>query len=252
VNAKDADKILDYIQLEISGSTLSKTDLIILDILSNYDWKRPIYFVSQQGDCDFNLAKYLQFDGLAYKLVPLICPQEGVKQMDVDKMKDLLMTKYEFDSNRDTTVFVDYQNCYSFTSVMPIREMFVNTAEALIEQKRYDEAVELMDRCYEVTPNANYPYNVSVFGGINELLVINSIEIYLALGEKEKAFKLYDEFFKQTQSALIYFTQNIGGYVLDESQAKRNANYLYYLGSLMTKYGYPEKDEEINKFIDEL
>ena len=43
VASKDADKIVDYIDIEI-GRGIAKNRILMLDILANFDWKRPIYF----------------------------------------------------------------------------------------------------------------------------------------------------------------------------------------------------------------
>ena len=46
---------------------------MMLDIIANNDWERPIYFTGgSYGDDDFIWMKdYLEVDGLAYKLVPI-------------------------------------------------------------------------------------------------------------------------------------------------------------------------------------
>ena len=45
--------------------------MMMLDILANNDWKRPIYFTGgSYSDSEYVDEKYLQLEGLAYKLVP--------------------------------------------------------------------------------------------------------------------------------------------------------------------------------------
>ena len=72
VAAKDADKIVDYIDIEI-GRGIAKNRILMLDILANFDWKRPIYFTGGAfADEEYIWLKdYLQLDGMAYKLVPI-------------------------------------------------------------------------------------------------------------------------------------------------------------------------------------
>ena len=44
VKPSDADLILDYIDVDLPTSGLYKNQILMLDILANNDWKRPIYF----------------------------------------------------------------------------------------------------------------------------------------------------------------------------------------------------------------
>ena len=57
-----------------------KNNMLMMDILANFDWKRPINF-SSGGIYDpsnlFFLSNYLKFDGHSYRLVP-IKTEEGV------------------------------------------------------------------------------------------------------------------------------------------------------------------------------
>ena len=71
VAAKDADKMVDYIDIKIDRG-ISKNRILMLDILANFDWKRPIYFSGgSYADEEYIwLKEYLQLDGMSYKLVP--------------------------------------------------------------------------------------------------------------------------------------------------------------------------------------
>ena len=71
VKNEDKDLILDYIDIDLPESGLYKNQLLMLDILANNDWKRPIYFTGgSYNDAEYLWMKdYLQLDGLVYKLV---------------------------------------------------------------------------------------------------------------------------------------------------------------------------------------
>jgi hypothetical protein len=72
---------------------------MMLDVIANNNWKRPIYFTGGSfGDDDYLWMKdYLQLDGLVYKLVPIRTPipKDGspldMGQIDSDKMYDIVM-----------------------------------------------------------------------------------------------------------------------------------------------------------------
>jgi hypothetical protein len=76
VNEQDYELIVDYIDIDLPSSGLYKNQLLMLDILANNNWKRPIYFTGgSYNDAEYLWMKdYLQLDGLVYKLVPIKTP----------------------------------------------------------------------------------------------------------------------------------------------------------------------------------
>ncbi|MBQ7253339.1 MAG: DUF2723 domain-containing protein [Bacteroidales bacterium] len=252
---KDADKMLDALELKIpeESSVITKTDLILLDILNNYKWDRPIYFVSQNGDCTFEIGKYLQFDGYAYKIVPLECPQGSeAKQMDLDKMYKLVMEGYRFDSLRDTTINFDYFNLYAFSSVTPVRGIFNQVANKLISEQRFEEAEKVLDRCYEVTPAKNIPYDIAIIRGSNEYEVLTSIDHYLTMGCFEKAQALSRAYMDESVKSMLYSSQPFHGDLLDEETLDREMQYVTYLANLFRASGYQDEYDWINNRIKSL
>jgi hypothetical protein len=74
INQADLPNTVDQIAINYEANTLYKSHLIMLDILANFDWKRPISFSSggmYDSENIFYLDDYLQFDGFSYKLVPI-------------------------------------------------------------------------------------------------------------------------------------------------------------------------------------
>src|SRR5690606_15475598 len=99
VKEKDADKIVDNIVIEIKGGAIYKNRLLMLDIIANNNWERPIYFTGgSYGDDDYIWMKdYLQLDGLCYKLVPIKTPVDRANpfdmgRLDTDLMYDMVMS----------------------------------------------------------------------------------------------------------------------------------------------------------------
>ena len=97
VKSEDADLIVDYIDIDLPKSGLYKNRLMMLDILYNNDWERPIYFTGGSYDDQeyFWMKDYLQLDGLVYKLVPIKTPENPINpyqmgRIDADKMYDIV------------------------------------------------------------------------------------------------------------------------------------------------------------------
>src|SRR5690606_19113300 len=82
---KDADQIVPYIDIKITDNALYKNRLLMLDIVANNDWKRPIYFSGGAfGNDDYIWMKdYLQLDGMCYKLVPIKTPVSRANPFDM-------------------------------------------------------------------------------------------------------------------------------------------------------------------------
>ena len=63
-------KIVKEIKWKLKGNGLYKNKLMVLDILANFNWERPIYFAITVGKANFmGLEKYLQLEGITYRLV---------------------------------------------------------------------------------------------------------------------------------------------------------------------------------------
>lgn len=66
--------MVDTVYINLRKNSIDKTQLMILDMLANFDWKRPLYMTQVYILQDFGLMDYLQFDGYAYRFVPILTP----------------------------------------------------------------------------------------------------------------------------------------------------------------------------------
>ena len=242
VDEKHYDQILDYIDITIDASAIDKCDLIILDLLSNYDWDRPIYYISSSGEGNLKNSQYLRDDGFASKLVPLDCDSlETAGSMDVDMMYNRFKNVYRFDSF-DKDYHVDYQNLYTFLAVCPIRSQFVNLAEALLIAGEQDKAEEILDMCIDKLPQDKYPYNAVFLQSVNEYSILNLIELYLKCSEVDKAKALSDKFVDETVQVTQYYGQGwpSDSGMLSEDKVKACLQYIYYVNSIRKAYGQEE------------
>jgi Protein of unknown function (DUF2723) len=114
VNPKYNDSIVPYMDIDIKGSALYKNRLIMLDILANNNWKRPIYFSGGAFDDEdyLWLKDYLQLDGMVYKLVPIRNKpsKDGgpmdMGQIDADKMYNIVM-KWDWGNSDSDKIYHD-------------------------------------------------------------------------------------------------------------------------------------------------
>ena len=249
------DSISDYISLSISGNNLSKFDLIMLDILAGYDWSRPIYFVSR-NETKLGLEPWLQYDGMVYKLVPFLNDAaDRDATMDAEAIYDRIMNVYRFDAMKDTTVHWDYQNIFTFSAVVPLRDLFATTATALIERGENEKAERTLDKCIEVLPAKNFPYNVSMFHSLNEWSVLSIVENYFRIGRPDKALAVGNQLGKETIQMMVYYSTPTGPAdddVLDKRGADDSATLFYYLIRTYNNFGFKDEAKQLENMLKEV
>ena len=113
VDAKYNDSIVSTIDIDIKGGAIYNNRLMMLDIVANNNWKRPIYFSGGSfADDDYLWLKdYLQLDGMLLKLVPLKTPVNeetpyDLGQIDADKMYNIVM-KWDWGNGESTKIYHD-------------------------------------------------------------------------------------------------------------------------------------------------
>ena len=104
VRPEDAGKIVPYIDIRLKGSSILKSQLIILDILAHNNWERPIYFVTGYHNDAMGLEEYFQLEGLAYRLVPIKSQNKSwvdYGRIDTDILYDNIMNKFVWGGAND-------------------------------------------------------------------------------------------------------------------------------------------------------
>ncbi|WP_288815964.1 DUF2723 domain-containing protein [uncultured Alistipes sp.] len=156
VAEKDRDLMVDTVYINLRKSALDKSQLMILDMLANFDWKRPIYMTQIYIFQDLGLLDYLQFDGYAYRFVPILTPVDNpweIGRVDVDYAVPLLRDTFRYGNLADPDVYVDYFLQYNL-SASHARDAFARVAKELLRQERPEEAVELLNLGLERLPTS--------------------------------------------------------------------------------------------------
>ena len=154
VAEKDRDLMVDTIYININATSLSRSELMLLDMLAHFDWKRPIYFTQVYVLQKFGLLDYLQFDGYAYRFVPILTPYKdtwSIGRIDADYAYDKLMNTMRYGNIADKRVYVDNFTQYNL-QVSRAREAFARVAREYIKQGNAKRAEELLDRGLAVLP----------------------------------------------------------------------------------------------------
>jgi hypothetical protein len=198
VKPEDADKILPEIRFILNKDRIMKSELMILDLLANNNWERPVYFVSTGGDAEIGIDEYLQVDGFAYRFVPIKTPVKSYLEtgrIDSDIMYNKLMNEFKWGNMNNPDVWLDHTIVRTI-SVMRVRSNFNRLAQQLMIEGKKDKAIAVLDRCVEITPHSCIPY---------DLFFLDMIETYYLLGAKEKGDKYAAEFAEITEKELNYY-----------------------------------------------
>lgn len=201
VKPKDANKIVPYIDLTITGNALYKNRLLMLDIVANNDWKRPIYFTGGSfGDDDYIWMKdYLQLDGLCYKLVPIKTPIDksnpfDMGRVDSDLMYDKVKNWYWGNSGSPDI----YHDPETRKNSITYRSNLARLIEQLLNENKLDKAEEIADIAMTNMP-------VDYFGYYT--LLEPYISAYYEVNNKEKAQDLFKQVAKKYQESLTYYSK---------------------------------------------
>lgn len=241
VKQKDANSIVEYMDLDVDDRGLTKNRILMLDILANNNWKHPIYFT---GGANANeeyiwLKDYLQLDGMAYKLVPIKTKNEygvlGMGRIDSDDLYEKIK-EWNF-GNRGKDFYLDVE---SRKNSITYRNTISRLVEALINEKKLDKAEEMLDLSFTKMPIEEYQqYGVC----------LGFPEQYYLINKPEKAKTAAKILIKAFQEHLVYYSQ-FNKYDLNYLFSEVETQFKMYqtIAADINKY---DKDEEYKKKVEE-
>lgn len=209
VAQKDADKIVPYIDITIDRA-IAKNTILMLDILNNFNWERPIYFTGgSNSDSEYIWLKdYLQLDGVAFKLVPIKTPtkvynQEGqlvreltlfdIGRIDPEKMYKNVQ-KWDWRNINDGKIYLDEQ---TKRNVISLRNSLMRLSKAFAKEGDTLKAIEVLDLSLEKMPIEDFDhYSLSM----------DYPEMYYKLGEVEKARTAAEDLIRLFKEKLVWFS----------------------------------------------
>jgi hypothetical protein len=182
MDAKFDNNIVPRLNINLAGKQyLGKQEIMILKMLQQNKWKRPIYYAVTVEESQFlGLQPSFLQEGLAYKVVPMRSAN-GKPTVNTDKMYDMMVNKFKYGNIQDPKVYLD-ENVLRMCRTH--RAMFVQLIQALYNEGKNDKAEKAADYCQKMIPmstvSANY-HNVDI------------ADIYYRIGKPEKAFPIIQE-----------------------------------------------------------
>lgn len=202
VSPKYYDSIVPYIDIDIKGSALYKNRLMMLDLIANNNWKRPIYFSNGAFDAEDYLwmKDYLQLEGMAYKLVPIKTPlpKDGspldMGMIDSDKLYNNVM-KMDWGNSESPSIYHDPE---TRKNSINYRSYLARLMNQLIVEGKKEKAKNIIDLAMAKMPLEKFDYYS---------LVDPFAKGYYAIGEKAKAQDLLKKLIKKYQENLDYYSK---------------------------------------------
>lgn len=242
LSPKDSDRLLSRISWNLgSKRIIYKSDMMMLDLVANNKWDRPIYFTSNASDACVGLSNYLRLEGLAYRLVPMKQNEEEQDEggmVNTTVMYDNIMHKFKWGGMNKKGVNLD-ENCLRMP--LNLRMQMGILSNALIREGKKTDAKTILDKCLEEMPDETVPFDATLYG------VCRS---YFELGSIAKARELSQKLFAIYEGDLrIYNSQkanNKMAYAPEINQAKQ------VMRSLAAMAQHYEQMDMVNDFVKKM
>lgn len=153
----------------------TRSEMMVMDMLSTNEWKRPIYFAVTIGnDYHLGLDPYLELTGLAYRITPERSA-DGRHRVNTEVMYDNMLHKFKYGNMNVSGIYIDEN---TMRMCRTHRMMFMELAEALYNEGKHDKCLEVLDFAEEMLPGYNISYDYTS---------ATMAAYYYQLGEIEKA-----------------------------------------------------------------
>ncbi|MBT3444624.1 MAG: DUF2723 domain-containing protein, partial [Flavobacteriaceae bacterium] len=199
VKPEDEALIVSHIDIDLPEGGMTKNQVMMLDILANNDWERPIYFTGgSYAESEYIWMKeFLQLEGLVYKLVPIKTPLNSnnpyiMGRLDSDLMYDIVMN-WSWGNSESPDIYHDVEtrkNSISFRSNM------VRLADQLIDEGKKEQAKDILDLAMEKMPMDYFRYYS---------LLVPFVDAYYRLDAWQSAQKLATKVAFKYRDELEYF-----------------------------------------------
>ncbi len=215
----------DRMTLELDKKSLFKDDLVFLDVLTQNNWERPIYFTSMFLPNQYHVEEYTQVEGLVYRLLPVRVPgaKEGFVNSQLAYQNLMEKSAFRGIDNPDT-----YYEEFSRNWLLNNRLAFLRTAEQLIREDQREKARQVLVNCLKKMPDETVPYDqvCSLF-----------VAPLLKVGERERALALAKIMSGRADQNLAYY---LDGGVRDQAAVQKNMFILNQLAVALQEAKQPE------------
>ena len=192
-----SDTIPDKMVISLKGkSALYKGDLMMLEMLAQCNWTRPLYVALTVGEDNYmNLGDNFVQEGLANRITPFTTNKPGAKNFDTEKAYHNIMTRFKFGNLKQRGLYIDettMRMCYTH------RRLLAQTALQLIAENKKKKALNILNKAYVEIPAYNVTVNY-MSGGLD------MARGYAMAGNMAKAKEYVSATWKNASQYLSYY-----------------------------------------------
>ena len=197
-----SDTIPDRMVISLAGKrALYKNDLMMLEMLAQCNWTRPLYVAATVGPDNYmNLGDNFVQEGLAYRITPFTTNKPGAKNFDTEKTYNNVMNRYKFGGLDKKGLYIDetiMRMCYTH------RNLFAQLALALIREGKNDKALKVLRKAEKSIPEYNVP-NTFVSGSAD------LARAYALIGCKADAARILRQVWNNAKQYADYYVSQEG------------------------------------------
>ena len=191
------DSIPDKMVISLAGkSALYKGDLMMLEMLAQCNWTRPLYVALTVGEENYmNLGENFVQEGLVNRITPFTTNVPGAKRFDTEKTYHMIMTRFKFGNLKQKGLYIDettMRMCYTH------RRLLGQTALQLIAEGKKQKAINILKKAEVEIPTYNVPLDY-LNGGID------MARGWLMAGQKAKGKEYVEAIWKNASQYLTYY-----------------------------------------------
>ena len=204
-----SETIPDQMVISLKGkNALYKGDLMMLEMIAECNWTRPIYVATTVGSENYmNLGDNFVQEGLANRITPFTTNVPGAKNFDTEKTYDNVMNKFKFGGVDQPGVYLDetvMRMCYTH------RRLLSQLAMNLIQEGKEEKAKKVLDKCEKMLPSYNIPHDYQ--SGSMDLA-----RAYALTGQNKKAQDLIDQLWRKSAEYMLWYC-SLDGQRFESSQ----------------------------------
>jgi hypothetical protein len=197
--------VTNQMVFKIKGNGLEKKDLAILDLITNNNWERPIYFnYTSMSHFNVDISKNVVHEGICYRLLPVSSAEQMVNK---EVMFDNVMNKFSWINLDRPDIYYseDYRGfCQN------LRSAFNTLAEEYLAVEDYEKAKQVLVKCIEVMPHESIPY---------DYFSVIQVGYLLEVGERDLAIDVAKKTSQQSIETLDYM---VSSGATDEMEMQKN------------------------------
>ena len=192
-----SDSIPDKMVISLAGkSALYKGDLMMLEMLAQCNWTRPLYVALTVGQENYmNLGDNFIQEGLVNRITPFTTNKPGAKNFDTEKTYHNIMTRFKFGNLKQKGLYLDettMRMCYTH------RRLLAQTALQLIAEGKKQKAINILKKADVEIP----AYNVTLDYMSGALDMARG---WLMTGQKAKGKEYVEAVWKNASQYLNYY-----------------------------------------------